>query len=160
MKLEITRDNLKTKEPEQVKEQNNNEDIKALKEEIKALRKDIERIKTPQEDTKDLKEDIKALKSEAIRLKEQNKVAAKELLKTIQVQKKSSAEIVEIIAVVKRFDMFKREIGQRFAEFAEYFENNSSQGSAETKIHYDKLALIVHKYGLVDSKTKGKGKAK
>ena len=99
------------------------------------------------------------LRQEVENLKEQNKQLAAQFIKIVREQKRTASEIVEMIEIVKRFDSFKKEIANRFSEFAEYFEENENKKNGAESLDYGKLALIVHKYNLVSEK-KNKGSKK
>jgi len=102
---------------------------------------------------------IVLLQQEVENLKEQNKQLAAQFIKIVGEQKRTASEIVEMIEIVKRFDSFKKEIANRFSEFAEYFEENENKKTGAESLDYGKLALIVHKYNLVSEK-KNKGSKK
>jgi len=123
MKLNITREKV-TKKTEKEAEK---DDIRTKDESIKLLEKDVER------------------------LKEQNIALAAQVVKMANYQKISAKENLEMIEITKNFDRFIKEVGNRFAEFGEYFENNNT---ATESLDYDKIAMIVHKYDLAKNRNK------
>jgi len=96
-------------------------------------------------------EDIKLIQSEIKVLKEQNIALASQLVKVINYQKISVKENLEMTEIIKNFDNFIKEVGNKFSEFGEYFENNNSNAES---LDYDKIALIVHKYDLAKKRKK------
>ena len=117
----------------------------------------VEKVEKPEKPEKPEKNtEVETLKSEIEKLKEQNKIIVERMIKMANLEKTIGSEVTEILKSVEKFDDFIREVGKRFAEFSDFFENsNKGDKKSIDSLNYSKIALLLHKYDLAK-----KGKTK
>jgi len=84
-------------------------------------------------------------------LQKQNVELTKTILNLLQTQKEMAKKEQENYKVILKVNDFVKEVGARFRELSEYFEDNN-ENSNVSSLDYDKIALVLHKYNLIEEK--------